>query len=415
MPQLLKTLGLFCSVVLLSSLLFSCYSESGGTNASGESTATPQEAASAQGSISGSFKNATGASVELRVMRNGQLESIAHTTADEDGQFLLSPSTPLAYDYYQVRVNQSSLVLITDSTESLLINGTLPANGYIVGVEITGSPGSALLSEYYDTAMPFQPRLAEAKKAGDHASFSKIRTEADRWSRTFIKMHKGDPSTLAALEHLVISLGAGTYEDVLLSTKERMGETTYHKMLQSQWDINFSSSAMTSQTGRSVNKPRVPVNAPPPANKKRGAKNAMYSVGDMAPEIAMPDPDGVMRKLSDLRGKVVLIDFWASWCGPCRRENPTVVRAYKEYKDKGFDVFSVSLDKKADRWKKAIEQDGLIWPNHVSDLKGWSNAASRAYGISSIPHTILVGADGRIIATHVRGRTLETRLAELID
>ena len=129
-----------------------------------------------------------------------------------------------------------------------------------------------------------------------------------------------------------------------------------------------------------------------------------------APDIAMMDPAGNQRKLSDLRGKMVLIDFWASWCGPCRRENPNVVRIYNQYKAKGFEIFSVSLDSDKAKWQAAIAQDGLVWDNHVSDLKGWQNGAAQQYGISSIPHTILVGPDGKIVATHLRGPQLEEAL-----
>ncbi len=135
--------------------------------------------------------------------------------------------------------------------------------------------------------------------------------------------------------------------------------------------------------------------------------------GMEAPEIAMNDPNGVMRRLSDLRGKVVLIDFWASWCSPCRRENPNVVRLYNKYHDMGFEVFSVSLDKDGDAWRNAIKADGLVWPNHVSDLKQWSSAAGRAYGIMSIPSTVLVDGEGRIIARNLRGAELEKKLQEI--
>jgi thiol-disulfide isomerase/thioredoxin len=124
--------------------------------------------------------------------------------------------------------------------------------------------------------------------------------------------------------------------------------------------------------------------------------------------------DGKARKLSDLKGKVVLIDFWASWCGPCRRENPNVVRAYQQYKSKGFEVFSVSLDKAKEPWEKAIEQDGLVWPNHVSDLAGWSNVAAAAYGVTAIPATFLIDQEGKVVATNLRGPALANKLNELL-
>jgi thiol-disulfide isomerase/thioredoxin len=135
--------------------------------------------------------------------------------------------------------------------------------------------------------------------------------------------------------------------------------------------------------------------------------------GPVAPEISMKDPNGKVLKLSSLRGKIVLIDFWASWCGPCRRESPNVVKLYKQYKDKGFTVFSVSLDDDAAAWKKAIAADGLIWPNHVSDLKGWETPMVQTYGISGIPHTVLIDKQGKIIATGLRGESLEQKLKEL--
>jgi thiol-disulfide isomerase/thioredoxin len=137
--------------------------------------------------------------------------------------------------------------------------------------------------------------------------------------------------------------------------------------------------------------------------------------GMEAPEIVMDDPNGVTRRLSDLRGKVVLIDFWASWCGPCRRENPNVVKLYKMYHDKGFEIFSVSLDKDGNAWRKAIQSDGLVWPNHVSDLKQWQSAAGRLYGINSIPATVLVDAEGKIIARNLRGSDLERKLKEIFE
>ena len=145
----------------------------------------------------------------------------------------------------------------------------------------------------------------------------------------------------------------------------------------------------------------------------RDKTSGMLLAGVEAPDIAMPDRNGQVRRLSDLRGRVVLLDFWASWCRPCRAENPNVVRLYKQYHTLGFEVFSVSLDKSRDQWLQAIEQDGLEWDNHVSDLRGWTSSGGKTYGISSIPATVLIGPDGKILARNLRGADLENALRQI--
>lgn len=137
------------------------------------------------------------------------------------------------------------------------------------------------------------------------------------------------------------------------------------------------------------------------------------AIGSTAPDITLPMPEGGEKALSSLRGKYVLIDFWASWCAPCRKENPNVVRMYNEYKDKGFEIYGVSLDQSRDKWLKAIADDKLTWP-HVSDLKGWESAAARSYNITAIPQTILLDKEGKIIAKGLRGEELEQKLASLL-
>ena len=136
--------------------------------------------------------------------------------------------------------------------------------------------------------------------------------------------------------------------------------------------------------------------------------------GAMAPEINLATPAGPNLALSSLRGKYVLIDFWASWCGPCRRENPNVVKTYATYKDKGFEIFGVSLDQNREAWLKAIEADKLVW-KHVSDLQYWNSAGAQAYQVNSIPQTFLVNPEGRIIAKGLRGAALDNYLAKLFE
>jgi len=363
----------------------------------------------APGSIGGTISGLeAGTEVVLRSFNNGNLVNVASATLDSAGGFTLTPEKPLSRGYHQLLAGRvHPLVLITDQTEGVTIQATArTGQNYMVDATISGSPESAIVAEYYDAIMPLQQRIkngerdaralnADKRAAAKEAVMAK-KDSITALSLAFAQNQSQTLPALSALESLNPSEHKELFKDNLDALKDEFSSSFYYGKIKKAYD--------RAMLPRKLDLPN------PNQQNKRAAKNSKYGQGEMAPDIVMNDPEGNERKLSDLRGKVVLLDFWASWCGPCRRENPNVVRAYEKYKDDGFEVFSVSLDSDANRWKKAIEQDQLNWPNHVSDLQGWRNGAARDYGISSIPHTMLIDRDGAILATHLRGGAVESAL-----
>lgn len=141
---------------------------------------------------------------------------------------------------------------------------------------------------------------------------------------------------------------------------------------------------------------------------------SVIAVGAVAPDFEIAGVDGTTLRLSDFKGKYVLLDFWASWCGPCRMENPTLVKVYQQYKDKNFAIFSISLDNNREKWLSAIQADGLIWKSHASSLMRWNCPVARRYNVSSIPHSLLIDPKGKVVAIGLRGEALMQTLSQLL-
>jgi peroxiredoxin len=238
----------------------------------------------------------------------------------------------------------------------------------------------------------------EARKNNDTAAVKALKKEGDGITQEatekviypFIKSHATSPLALYVLQ----------------SDATRDKNT---KMLQSLFDM-LSDEIKNSAAGKALQAKLL-------AGDKAGGSVSMLdnmSIGGTAPDFTQNDTGGKPVTLSSFRGKYVLLDFWASWCAPCRRENPNVVKAYTQYHPKGFDILSVSLDKPGDKdkWLKAIQDDGLTW-TQVSDLQYFDNAVAKQYGIQGIPQNFLIDPQGKIIAKGLRGDDLEKKLEEI--
>lgn len=341
--------------------------------------------------------------VELLNKNIGGWENAYYSVkADEKGQFSMD-TTITVEDYFFLKTQNGQMVnLVIRPGDSLRIYGD--ARDLLGMTNVLGSEDSYKLNVYLREYRSFKqakdsltyiarknPQMADQV----NAFYSPIAQNFYTYRNKFINDNKRSPALVGTLNSF-----------------DQQNEWSTYKQVVAMLNLSFGQSPTVQNISAYVAKKDVQMTAQAEAQAK---KDAMYKPGTEVQDIIMPDTSGTIIKLSDLRGKVVLIDFWASWCKPCRRENPNVVKAYEKYNEDGFEVFSVSLDKKGfkTRWIAAIEQDGLLWPYHVSTLEGFSTKAARDYAVNSIPFTVLIDAEGKVIATNLRGLRLEEELKRI--
>ena len=272
----------------------------------------------------------------------------------------------------------------------MLENANITVNAGQAGLTVTGSEGQKIYDQFMaintttqQEAMKLQQEYQaangdQAKMQAVQEAYAKLMTDAQAKETELIK---ANPDSYVSTFVIVSGMGQMEYEQL----KER------YNLLGEKAKASAQGKAIAAQI----------------------AKLESTAIGQIAPNFTITTPEGESISLYDIKGKVKLIDFGASWCGPCRGENPHVVEIYKEYHPKGLEIFGVSLDNNKEAWVKAIADDGLVW-KHGSDLKGWQSAPAQLYSVSGIPHTVLLDENNKIIAKNLRGDELKQKIAELL-
>ena len=352
--------------------------------------------------ISGNISGVSGMTIFVEAPSDKGTIPVAEGQINDDGSFNITGNIPgLGYYFLRLSDEKNSLIPITLIPGDHLTIST-SASSFVSKPNAGGTSWSKTMNRYlgeFDAFQQTQARLQlnEENRSKEEVSklFLQSKNKMESFSRTQMLKDPSNAYNIILSMDLLPSVSFDDWDATNLEALKKVTEAFEEKY----------AGQPAAETFR---------------NQYSQIENAYYEFASSvngtvpAPEIALPNSSGKILKLSDLKGKVVLIDFWASWCGPCRAENPNVVKMYRKFKNKGFTVFSVSLDEESTKWTDAISKDKLEWNTHVSDLKGWKSPVVATFGIEAIPYTVLVNQDGKIIGKNLRGEKLEETLNNLL-